>query len=212
MAIKLISAKIENFKSLGDVELSFRDLTIIVGSNSSGKSNCLDALHFIKNLLMSDSLTLEIMQKYVRLGTKRFCSTIVVEDDGERAEYTVCMASNKNNGKIVSENLLVNGTEVIQISNGEGEVRDEDGQNPQTYKSDPESIESLALRSAGNFGNKPFTKKLASYIREWKFYDIKSDEIRYFAEDMENFDAIIFKGKKIPNQLLILRLHNFKQF
>ena len=33
MSIKLITAKIENFKSLGDIELNFRDLTIIVGAN-----------------------------------------------------------------------------------------------------------------------------------------------------------------------------------
>jgi AAA15 family ATPase/GTPase len=61
MTLKLVSAKIQNFKSLGDVKLSFRDLTIIVGSNSSGKSNSLEALNFLKNLLISDSLSIVTM-------------------------------------------------------------------------------------------------------------------------------------------------------
>ena len=51
MSIELITAKIVNFKSLGDIELNFRDLTIIVGANSSGKSNCLEALRFLGLIL-----------------------------------------------------------------------------------------------------------------------------------------------------------------
>ena len=49
--MRLISAKIKNFKSLEDVELDFRDLTIIVGANATGKSNCLKALEFLNRIL-----------------------------------------------------------------------------------------------------------------------------------------------------------------
>ena len=49
--MRLISAKIKNFKSLEDVELNFRDLTIIVGANATGKSNCLKALEFLNELV-----------------------------------------------------------------------------------------------------------------------------------------------------------------
>ncbi|ABA23168.1 ATPase-like protein [Trichormus variabilis ATCC 29413] len=185
MVMKLITAKIENFKSLGNVELSFRNLTIIVGSNSSGKSNSLESLNFFKELLVSDSLSAERMQRLLRFGNQNICSTIVVEDDGQKAEYSVSITSNKKHIQIASENLKVNGNEVIKIINGEGEVRDEDGQNPQKYTSNPESIEDLALTSAGNFGNKPVTKKLASYIREWKFYDINPKDIKKYSTFLE---------------------------
>ncbi|MFM5981434.1 MAG: AAA family ATPase [Sphaerospermopsis kisseleviana] len=190
MTLKLVSAKIQNFKSLGDVELSFRDLTIIVGSNSSGKSNSLEALNFLKNLLISDSLSRETMQRLLRFGNKNISATIIVAENDQQAEYSVSVTLNKKSVYITNEILLINGIEVIKIIHGEGEVRDEDGKNIQTYKSDPESLESLALRSAGNFGNKPFTKKLASYIKEWKFYDIKPDDIRKYALFLEQVKLV----------------------
>jgi predicted ATPase len=181
--MKLTSAKIKNFKSLGDVELSFRDLTIIVGSNSSGKSNSLEALNLVKAVLLSESLPKpETMQRFLRSGSDNICSTITVEDNDKQAEYTISLKLNKNNTIIANEKLKVNGTNVIEIVNGVGNVRDEDGGNNQKYQSAPESVEGLALRAAGNFGNKPFTKKLASYIREWKFYDIDPDIMR--ADDL----------------------------
>ena len=179
MTIKLRSAKIKNFKSLGDVELSFRDLTIIVGSNSSGKSNSLEALNLLRRLLLAESLpSLEAMGDLLRYGRDSIYTTIAIEDGDNLAEYTVVIQLDKINTLISRENLKINGINVIDILNGEGEVRDEDGGNSQKYQSDPKSIESLALRAAGNFGNKPLTKRLASYIREWKFYDIDPDLIR----------------------------------
>ncbi|BAY65750.1 ATPase-like protein [Calothrix brevissima NIES-22] len=178
MTMKLTTAKIQNFKSLVDVELNLRNLTIIVGSNSSGKSNCLESLNFIKNLLVSDALPVESMQRLVRFGNQNIYTNIAVEDDEHKAEYTVSIAANKKNVQITQEKLLINGNEVIKIINGEGEVHDEDGQNIQKYKSEPEIIENLALRSSGNFGNKPFTKKLANYFRNWQFYNIDPDDIR----------------------------------
>ncbi|MEA5552054.1 ATP-binding protein [Anabaena cylindrica UHCC 0172] len=202
MTIKLTTAKIENFKSLGDISLSFRDLTMIVGSNSSGKSNSLESLNFFKHLLVSDSLSLETIQTLVRLGKEKINLKLIVEDDERnQAEYNVCLKTNKKNVRIATEILKVNEHEVIKVINGEGEVRDEDGQNSQPYKSDPESIESLALRSAGNFGNKPFTKKLASYIRDWKFYNIDPDDIRKYSLFMERVKLIktTEDNDRIPN-------------
>lgn len=178
MTLKLRSAKIKNFKSLGDVDLTFRNLTILVGANSSGKSNSLEALRFLRNLLVAESTPPRVMQKLLRFSTDNIDYNIAVEDDENQAEYSIKITQNKTNIIIGRENLKVNGTEVINITNGKGEVSDENGKNHQIYQSDPNSLERLALRSAGNFGNKPFTKKLASYIRKWKFYDIDPDRVR----------------------------------
>lgn len=42
---------IKNFKSYVDQEISFERMSVIVGSNASGKSNIIDAFRFIKNII-----------------------------------------------------------------------------------------------------------------------------------------------------------------
>ena len=66
--MRLISAKIKNFKSLEDVELDFRDLTIIVGANATGKSNCLKALEFLNEIVKDGSPpnAIKIQENYLR--------------------------------------------------------------------------------------------------------------------------------------------------
>jgi predicted ATPase len=175
--MKLKSARIKNFKSLGDVELSFRDLTILVGANASGKSNCLEALSYLSNLLAISPISQTVgKQRLLRYDSDRMFFTINVADENNHAEYTVSVKLKTPNSKqalIASENLKVNGIEVIEIVQGKGKVSDESGDNSQLYQSDL-----LALTTAGNFGNRPFTKALANYIREWEFYNIEPDKIR----------------------------------
>ena len=73
MTLKLISARIKNFKSLGDVDLNFRDLTILVGANASGKSNSLEALGFLSTLLKAQTLPpVEYMDRILRLEEKKY--------------------------------------------------------------------------------------------------------------------------------------------
>lgn len=189
--MKLKSARIKNFKSLGDVELTFRDLTILVGPNASGKSNCLEALSYLSNLLASDSLPkLERKQRLPKHNGEKICFFTIVEDADNLAEYSISLASSNGKTVIANEELKINQTNVIEILNGKGKVSDETGGNLQNYQSDPEMIEGLALRAAGNFGNKPVTKKLANYIRDWEFYDIDPDRIRNAHELILMFKAI----------------------
>lgn len=225
MSIKLINVKIENFKSLGDIELNFRDLTIIVGANSSGKSNCLEALRFLKLILFNNSLPpAEIMPFFLKKIEKNIILKIALEDNKNQAEYSLSIGLNKKNTKILiaSEKLFINEKEVINIVNGEGEVWDEDGGNNQKYQSVPESLEGLALRSAGNFGNKPFTKKLASYIREWEFYNIDPKAIRnatveyYFSmewntDDYPSLDSEVSQVQEVLTYLATNDREKFEQ-
>ena len=202
VTMKLRTATIKNFKSLGDVDLNFRNLTILVGSNSSGKSNSLEALSLLKYLLASDTLPkLEGRQRLLRYSSDSITFIINVEDDNNQAEYTLSLVSSQRNTLIASENLTINGIEVIKIAKGEGEVSDENGENHQKYQSDPEAIEGLALRTAGNFGNKPFTKKLASFIRSWEFYDVDPDTIRRYREVIKiiNFPNMMQGKETVPS-------------
>lgn len=180
--MKLKSATIKNFKSLADVELKFRDLTILVGANASGKSNCLGALGLLKLLLENRVLPpvkLMLMQQmFLRQGQNILCISINLEHEKNHAEYSVSLKLVANNTVIESEKLTINKIEVINIYNGEGEVKDEDGKNQQKYTSNPEEFASLALKSAGSFGNKPVTKKIATYIANWQFYNIDPDSMK----------------------------------
>ncbi|MDD1415628.1 AAA family ATPase [Dolichospermum sp. ST_con] len=180
MTLKLISAKIKNFKSLGDVDLNFRDLTILVGANASGKSNSLEALRFLSKLLKEQELpSLNYMDSILRVGEKQIFYELTIEDDeNNRAEYSIALSLSEDNFLINKEYLLVNGIEVINIINGEGRVKDENNENSQPYQSS--EGDGLALTDAGKYGHKPFTKKLASYIRDWKLYDVDPGIIRTF--------------------------------
>ncbi len=200
--MKLKSAKIQNFKSLGDIDLIFRDLTIIVGPNASGKSNCLQALSFLKDLLASDSLPkIEGNQRLLKYGNENISFLILVEDDdGKKAEYSVSLTTNRRNALIASENLRVDGIDVLKIIEGEGEVSDENGENLIKYNSDP-ATEGLALRGAGSYGNKPFTKKLAGYIKDWEIYDIDPERIRQYPEVivmLKGISQLITTKESIP--------------
>ena len=48
--------KIQGYKSLVDLEVNFGHLAVLVGSNASGKSNFLDALHLLSRLATSRTL------------------------------------------------------------------------------------------------------------------------------------------------------------
>jgi predicted ATPase len=193
MTLKLISAKIKNFKSLGDVDLNFRDLTILVGPNASGKSNCLEALGFLSTLLKAQTLPpVEYMDRILRLEEKKIDYEISIEDDeSNKAEYNVVVSLSENNTFIDKEYLLVNKIEVINIINGKGEVKDENGENCQQYQSS--EGDGLALTDAGKYGHKPFTKKLASDIKDWKFYDVDPDSVRANSRSPKR-NIIIYKS------------------
>jgi predicted ATPase len=180
MTLKLISAKIKNFKSLGDVDLNFRDLTILVGANASGKSNSLEALRFLSKLLKDQELpSLKYMDSILRVGEKQTFYQILIEDDednNDKIEYKLVLGISENNTLINKEYLLVNEIEVINIIDGQGTVNDENGENSLPYEFS--EGDGLTLADVGKYGNKPITKKLASYIKDWKFYDVDPDSVR----------------------------------
>ena len=51
---------------------------------------------------------------------------------------------------------------------GKGRFGDENGKNKTAYTSNK-----LALKSAGDYGNKPITRDLSQFIMGWKFYNFQ---------------------------------------
>jgi predicted ATPase len=203
MTFKLISANVKNYKSLGDIELNFRDLTIIVGANSSGKSNCLNALKFLQTILIGQQTSsVDIKDEIARYHSEPICYKLIVQDENRnKAEYSVAIQVNGDRTLINYENLIINGTKVINSTNGQGIINDEDGGNGLYYNSDSNDND-LVLRDVGKYGNKPLTKKLAASIRNWSFYDISPNDIRAFGKIKALGMADIFKSRlNIPPSL-----------
>jgi predicted ATPase len=182
MAPILKSAHIKNFKSLGDVNLNFKNLTIIVGANSSGKSSCLESLNLLKTIVkVGKAPPSWYLEDDIRIGEES--SGIILQvfiSDAKDADYSVNLVLQGNveeNFIIVSENLKISKTKVIAISKGEGEVRDENNKGKQLYRSTPDTV---ALSSTGSFGMKPVTKNVADFIKQWEFYDLDPDVIKSY--------------------------------
>jgi predicted ATPase len=181
LASKLVSAQISNYKSLSTVSLSFRNLTILVGANSSGKSNCLESLNFLRTLVRTGSAPpIELVEMMHRVGVdKDIRITVSIQTSRKQAEYCISVAESaeeySDDSRIAREILKVGRTKVIDLTDGIGKVKDEDGKNSQIYRSKPDK---LALTSAGNFGEKPVTADIAEFIQNWEFYDLDPDYIK----------------------------------
>lgn len=209
MSPVLKSAHIKNFKSLGDVNLNFKNLTIIVGANSSGKSCCLESLNLLKIIVKrGKTLPSWYLEDDIRIGEGSSGITLqVFIRDAKDADYSVNLAlkgNSEENFIIASENLAISKTKVIAISKGEGEVRDENNKGKQLYRATPDTV---ALSSTGSFGIKPVTKNVADFIKQWEFYDldpgfIKSYETRGFkSETSDNPTRLDSFGQQLQGLL-----------
>ena len=169
---------IKNFLSLRDVELPLKPLTVLVGPNASGKSNILNALNLLRIMMVSEKLPpVKFVRDTLWAGeTYQITFQLHAKAKETSALYELKLKAEANN-PFVAEELLVNTVKVISIQQGEGEVKDENGKNRTPYKSNK-----LALKSAGDYGNKPITSALTEFIREWEFYDFQPLLIRQHLE------------------------------
>ena len=165
---------IKNFLSLRNATFPLKPLTVLVGPNASGKSNVLSVLHLFKTMVISEELpTVETIQNSLWAGEARHIDFQLHTDvQNFSTEYRLKLMAEANN-PFIAENLSVNGIKIISILNGEGTVQDEDRKNKTTYKSNQ-----LALKSAGDYGNKPITNTLTRFIKGWEFYDFQPEFIR----------------------------------
>lgn len=107
------------------------------------------------------------------------------------ADYKVVLRPEPEN-RIGSEQLLINEMRIISSQDGEGVVCDEDGKNETTFKS-----EKLALKSAGEYGNKPVTRALTEYIGKWEFYDFQPRRIR---SPLTRLERVLFDESRELNE------------
>lgn len=165
---------IKNYLSLRDVTLPFKPLTVLVGPNASGKSNTLSALYLINRLMVSERSPSDMFIRDFRWACKaqKTAFQLHTKIAENQALYNLEVEA-KPDFSFQAEQLSVNDVDVISIKDGQGVVRDENGENETIYK-----FYGLALESAGNYGDKPITRALAEFIKEWQFYDFSPNFIR----------------------------------
>ena len=182
---------IKNFLSLRDVELPLKPLTVLVGPNASGKSNILNALSLLKTVMTAEELPpVEFIQSRFWAGEANHITfRLQAKVEQTETEYKLRLKAEASH-PFDAEELSVGSVKVISIQNGQGEVQDEDGKNRTPYKSNK-----LALKSAGDYGNKPITSALTEFIKNWGFYDFRPEYVR---NHLETFPFIIEKLRESP--------------
>ena len=165
---------IKNFRSLREVTLPLKPLTIFVGANASGKSNACASLYLLNRMIADERVPPEkFIQDALWAGEAQEISFDLHTEVNEKQTLYNLELKAKPDSPYHAEQLLVNSVNVISIQNGQGSVWDETGENETPYNSNE-----LALRSAGNYGDKPTTRALTEFIKEWQFYDFDTDFIR----------------------------------
>ncbi|TYQ16956.1 UNVERIFIED_CONTAM: putative ATPase [Acetivibrio alkalicellulosi] len=112
------SIKLINWKSYGESTLYIDPLTIVIGTNSSGKSNALDALLFLKRIAggagIFQSINGDVSMKALRGGIDWVCRKyntsfyieVLMEFEGNDYEYSIKVEVEKAKALIVDEKLI----------------------------------------------------------------------------------------------------------
>ena len=168
---------IENFRCLRNVSLPLKPLTVLIGPNASGKSSVLDALSLChRMMIVEEPPPPEFVQDRLWIGG---ANSITFRLHAKVKETPVLYELEFNSdaaNPFVVEELLVKNVEnvkVISIRKGHGMVQDEDRRNQTKYNSNK-----LALRSAGDYGNKPVTSALTEFVKDWKTFEFELDFLR----------------------------------
>ena len=173
-SLYLKEVHISNYLSLRDVVLPLKPLTVLVGPNASGKSNVLSALRLLNRMIRAEALPpVDLIQRLLWAGEAK-CITFQLQAEVKEipAEYELELSADSEN-RLAYERLLIQNIDVISVLDGQGYVKDEDGRNKTTYKS-----KKLALKSAGDYGEKPITSLLTEFVRDWEFYDFQPRVMR----------------------------------
>lgn len=183
---------IKNFLSLRDVTFPFKPLTVLVGPNASGKSNTIAALDHLQNMITSENLPFfELTMDSFWAGEHQKFSFDLQTKVKEYQTLYYLEIKAEPDFTHHSEQLSVNGVNVISIQDGKGVIRNENGENETKHNSNR-----LALMSTEDDGHKPITQALLEFIRNWEFYTFDPSFIRQ--ESVMRFSTAEKKIRDFP--------------
>lgn len=194
----LTKLKVENYKSLRNIEIELGKFNVLIGANASGKSNFLDCLAFLSETIGRGNINkaFEARGGFERIifggetknNIKIFSEFLL---DRELFQYTLSVGS----GGIIEEGLVV-GNKKTLISRtsprkgyiiGEGDKLREVGSNANA---------SLVFQER----NEPSIQKVYQYLISWKLYQFITSDMRKVLPARKSFDL----GKTGDNLALVL--------
>lgn len=116
-----------NWKSFADATLYIDPLTVLIGANSSGKSNILDALEFIRRIASGVGVDAALAgggelaplrggrEGATFYGAKQFSIRISLSINKFEYEYFISVAVKKNKAEIMGENLCCLNSDVVLL-------------------------------------------------------------------------------------------------
>ena len=189
----LNSIHIKNFRNLRDVELPLKPLTVIVGPNASGKSNILNALYFVQNIIDRgiNPFYKLIRESFWAREANNFSFNLQTQVRDVDTEYELVVKRNSEKF-LFSEKFLVDNRKIISISDCKGTVESETDDSKTEYNSDVP-----ALESAGKYGNRPISRILRKFIKGWIFHDFDPDFAKRSLRDFSPSEDEIQKDLKL---------------
>ncbi|WP_031482038.1 AAA family ATPase [Maridesulfovibrio frigidus] len=122
----ITSIRLIDWKSFADATLYLDPLTVLIGTNASGKSNILDALEFIRRIASGVSVDAALVGSEelpplrggragaIRHGAKQFSIKLQISIKKHDYEYSISVATEESKVKITAESLYdVNGKKYI---------------------------------------------------------------------------------------------------
>jgi predicted ATPase len=117
--IMLKEVRFSNWKSFSEAVIPIEQLTILIGTNASGKSNALDALEFLSRVANSIDITSAItgdlktsnlrggIEWVTHRSASEFSLTAVLAGEDERTdyEYTISITTNGQSAELLREEL-----------------------------------------------------------------------------------------------------------
>jgi predicted ATPase len=106
----LVRAEVQNYKSVAHADLTFLAENVIVGPNGVGKSNLLDALHFIRDAAL-DGLDNAITKRHGITSIRRWSKTrpfnvtikLTFTSVRTQGDYKVCISSGGGDFSVLEE-------------------------------------------------------------------------------------------------------------
>lgn len=168
---------IQNYLSLCNIEFQLSPLTILVGPNASGKSNTLSSLRLLNQMLKSSTPPDDqsISESVWAGKAEKITFELQLRTNNIRSTYKIELQPQPGK-EIALEQLKIDQKTIIAVTDGLGEVRDEDNPNQITpyHPSSPK----IALKSAGDYGGKPITRAISQFISDWEFYNFEPAKMR----------------------------------